>query len=72
MLAKCFANNYFAICPEGSRSWKYNHYFPVDEVTRKMAEYIEKRKEKKKRKRKKKLYHLNCPKKWKIATKYTI
>ena len=23
--------------PEGSGSWKYNHYFPVDEVTRKIC-----------------------------------
>ena len=27
-------------CSKGSGSWKYNLYFPVDEVTRNMKDYI--------------------------------
>ena len=29
MFAKCFARIIFQYVPEGSGSWKYNHYFPV-------------------------------------------
>ena len=29
MFAKCFAKIILQYVPEGSRSWKYNHYFPV-------------------------------------------
>ena len=29
MFAKCFARIILQYVPEGSGSWKYNHYFPV-------------------------------------------
>jgi hypothetical protein len=29
MFAKCFARIILQYAPEGSGSWKYNHYFPV-------------------------------------------
>ena len=29
MFAKCFARIVLQYVPEGSGSWKYNHYFPV-------------------------------------------
>ena len=31
MFAKCFARIILQYVPEGSGSWKYNHYFPVAE-----------------------------------------
>ena len=31
MFAKCFARFILQYVPEGSGSWKYNHYFPVAE-----------------------------------------
>ena len=34
-LLNVFAKKLFCYVPEGSGSWKYNMYFPVDEVTRK-------------------------------------
>ena len=39
----CWQNAFEKIilqCSKGSGSWKYNLYFPVDEVTRNMKDYI--------------------------------
>ena len=39
----CWKNNFVKLilqCSEGSGSWKYSLYFPVDEVARNMKDYI--------------------------------
>ncbi len=40
MIAKCFAKKKLQYVPEGSGSWKYNHYFPVATGKGKMYNYI--------------------------------
>ena len=40
MFAKCFARIILQYVPEGSGSWKYNHYFPVAKGKGKMYDYI--------------------------------
>ena len=41
MFAKCFARIIFQYVPEGSGSWKYNHYFPVAEGEEKCTIILE-------------------------------
>ena len=39
----CWQNafeKFFLLCSEGSGSWKYNLYFPVDKVAKNMKDYI--------------------------------